>query len=203
MALLPQDPKKQKLILLGILPLAAAFGYYHFLHTPRASEAEVLEARVEKLAAQNDAMRAIVARFGADLPRRLAIYQEHVRHLEQLIPHREDVPRLIYQITERAMDSNVELAVIRPGTEQAGEFYTRQTFELQVVGEYHNIAEYLTAIGSLSRIVRPHELKLTVETPRPDGESSPKLRASFRIEVYVMPDAENVDVEPARTNAST
>jgi type IV pilus assembly protein PilO len=203
MALLPQDPKTQKLILLGILPLAAAFGYYHFLHTPRASEADVLEARVEKLAAQNDAMRAIVARFGADLPRRLAIYQEHVRHLEQLIPHREDVPRLIYQITERAMDSNVELAVIRPGTEQAGDFYTRQTFELQVVGEYHDIAGYLTAIGSLSRIVRPHELKLTVETPRPDGESSPKLRAAFRIEVYVMPDAVESETQPARTNAST
>jgi hypothetical protein len=112
-----------------------------------------------------------------------------VRQLEQLIPHREDVPRLIYQITERAMDSGVELAVIRPGSEEAGDFYSRQTFELQVLGEYHSIAEYLTAIGSLSRIVRPHELKLSVETPRPDGEKSPTLRAAFRIEVYVMPDA--------------
>jgi type IV pilus assembly protein PilO len=203
MALLPQDPKKQKLLLLGILPLALAFAYYHFLHTPRAAEAERLEARVEMLAAQNDAMRAVVARFGTDLPRRLAIYQEHVRHLEQLIPHREDVPRLIYQITERALENGVELAVIRPGTEEAGEFYSRQTFELQVLGEYHSIGEYLTAIGSLSRIVRPHELKLSVETPRPDGEKSPTLRAAFRIEVYVMPEPTSTDTEPARTNAST
>jgi type IV pilus assembly protein PilO len=201
MALLPKDPKKQKQVLLFLLPLAAAFGYYYVIHTPKAEEVTSLEARVTKLNQQNDAMKVVVARFGTDLPRRLAVYQEHMRVLEQLIPHREDVPRLIYQITENAMSSGVELAVIRPGSEEAGDFYSRQTFELQVLGEYHNVADYLTAIGSLGRIVRPHELKLSVETPRPDGEKSPTLRAIFRIEVYVMPDP--LDVAPERPNATT
>jgi type IV pilus assembly protein PilO len=201
MALLPKDAKAQKQLLLGLLPLAMAFGYYYFLHTPRAEEAARLETRVEKLSQQNTAMRAVVARFGTDLPQRLAMYQEHVRMLEQLIPHREDVPRLIYQITENAMSNGVELAVIRPGSEQAGDFYSRQTFELQVLGEYHGIADYLTSIGSLGRIVRSHDVKMSVETPRPDGEKSPTLRAIFRIEVFVMPDP--MDAEIARANAST
>jgi type IV pilus assembly protein PilO len=201
MALLPKDSRKQQQILLGILPLALAFGYYYFLHTPKAEEVAQVQQRVERLHQQNDALRIVVGRFGTDLPRRLAVYQEHVRMLEQLIPHREDVPRLIYQITENALASGVELAVIRPGSEEAGDFYTRQTFELQVLGPYHAIADYLTAIGSLGRIVRPHDLKLSVETPRPDGEASPTLRAIFRIEVYVMPDPMDLGLE--RNNAST
>jgi type IV pilus assembly protein PilO len=201
MALLPRDMAAQKRLLLGVLPLLAAFGYFYFLHSPRAAEAAALETRVEKLTQQNSAMRAVVARYGTDLPQRLAVYEENVRLLERLIPHREDVPRLIYQITENAMSSGVELAVIRPGSEEVGDFYSRQTFELQVLGEYHSVADYLTSIGSLGRIVRSHDIKLSVETPRPNGEASPTLRAIFRIEVYVMPDP--IDAVSARTHEST
>jgi type IV pilus assembly protein PilO len=201
MALLPRDTATQKRILLGLLPLLAAFGYYYFLHAPRATEASALEARVETLSQQNDAVRGVVARYGADLPQRLAVYEENVRLLERLIPSREDVPRLIYQITENAMTSGVELAVIRPGSEEPGDYYTRQTFELQVLGEYHSVADYLTSIASLGRIVRPHDMVLSVETPTPNGEGSPMLRAIFRIEVYVMPDP--VDAETARSHEST
>jgi type IV pilus assembly protein PilO len=201
MTLLSRASTKQKQILLGVLPLVLAFGYYFWIQTPNAERAANLEQRVERLTQQNDGLRVVVSRFGPDLQRRIAVYQEHVRVLEQLIPYREDVPRLIYQITENALGNGVELAVIRPGAEQPAEFYTRQTFELQVVGEYHSIAEYLTSIGSLGRIVRPHDLKLSVESAKPDGEGSPALRAIFRIEVYVMPD--HTDVATERTNAST
>jgi type IV pilus assembly protein PilO len=203
MALLPQDPKKQKQFLLGLLPIALAVGYFYMVHTPRSEELEQMETRVERLARNNDAMRVIVARFGADLPRRLAIYQEHVRMLEQLIPRREDVPRLIYQITERAMETGVDLALIRPGAEQPGDFYSQQTFELHVLGHYHDVAEYLTAIGSLGRIVRPYDMVLKVEQgPQSDNsDKAPVLRAGFRIEVYVMPDLTGPETE--RTHAST
>lgn len=202
MALLPKDPQKQKQFLLGIVPVALLAGYWFGLHPARALEVQELETRVERISVQNDAMRVIVARFGADLPRRLAIYQEHVRMLEQLIPRREDVPRLIYQITERALETNVDLALIRPGAEQPGDFYSQQTFELHVLGEYHDIAEYLTAIGSLGRIVRPYEMVLKVE-PQQEAraDKSPMLRAGFRIEVYVMPDLTAPDT--ARAHAST
>jgi type IV pilus assembly protein PilO len=201
MALLPQDPHKQKLLLLGIVPLLLAGAYYQFVHTPRAERADELESRVERITSQNDALRAIVARFGTELPQRLAMYQEHMHQLEELIPRREDVPRLIHQITEVAMRSNVDLEVIRPGPEQAGEYYSHQTFELQVTGDYHAIGEYLTAIGSLGRIVRPYELKLSREAVQSDPNAPPKLRAAFRIETYVMPDP--TDQDTAGPNATT
>lgn len=185
MGLLPQDPAKQKQIALIMVPVAAAVLYWNFMYTPRVEELTTTEKRVETLVTKNNAMRAVIAKHGTDLPKRLAIFQEHVDQLEELIPRREDVPVLIHQITQRALDTGVELTVIRPGSEVAGEFYSQQTFELQVRGEYHSIAEYLTSIGSLSRIVRPYDVKLDVEDRQVD--QPPTLRASFRIETYVMP----------------
>ncbi|HUF51263.1 MAG TPA: type 4a pilus biogenesis protein PilO [Longimicrobiales bacterium] len=186
MALLPQDPKKQKLLLVALLPLVLAFLYYNFYHGKRATLLEGEQTALETVTSRNDATRAAQQQFGRDLPRRLAIYEEHIKQLEGLIPRREDVPVLINQITQRAGDARVEMAALNPSPEEAGQFYSRQSYELQVLGDYHGIAEYLTAIGSLPRIVRSSELKLNIETPNPAG--APLLRAIFRIETYIMPD---------------
>lgn len=188
MALLPQDPQKQKLVLAGLLPVLLAFGYYYFYHTKRVTEADALQANVDRLEASNAGMRQIVGRFGQDFQQRLAIYQAHVEQLEQLIPRREDVPVLISQITARAQDLGVELAALNPAAEEPGEFYSRQTYELQVLGTYHGIGEYMTAIGSLPRIVKATEFKVNTDVPATEPGESPLLRAMFRIETFIVPD---------------
>ncbi|MGH7449688.1 MAG: type 4a pilus biogenesis protein PilO [Longimicrobiales bacterium] len=192
MALLPQDPQKQKQVLVALLPILIAFGYYYFYHGKREAEATALQERVETLEVANAAMSQIVARFGADLPQRLAVYQAHIGQLESLIPRREDVPVLISQITERAQAVGVELAGLNPSVEEPGEFYSRQTYELQVLGDYHSIGEYLTAIGSLPRIVKASELKLNTDQPATEAGESPTLRATFRIETFIVPDPASV-----------
>jgi type IV pilus assembly protein PilO len=188
MALLPQDPQKQKLVLLGLLPILIAFGYYYFYHTKRSEEAATLQDNVDRLEVSNAGLRQIVGRYGPDFQQRLAMYEAHVSQLEELIPRREDVPVLISQITSRALDVNVELAALNPAAEEAGDFYSRQAYDLQVLGDYHSIGEYLTAIGSLPRIVKPSGLTLAVERPATEPGQAPRLRATFRIETFIVPD---------------
>lgn len=188
MGLLPQDPQKQKLVLIGLLPIMIAVGYYYFYHTKRALEATALQDNVERLEISNAGMRQIVSRYGPDLQQRLAVYQAHIGQLEDLIPRREDVPVLISQITARAEELGVELAALNPSAEEAGQFYSRQSYELQVLGDYHSIGEYLTAVGSLPRIVRASEMKLNTDKPAAEPGESPLLRAIFRIETYIVPD---------------
>lgn len=187
MALLPKDQKKQLQILIGLLPVALAFLYYQYYHTGRVEEVEALSTHVESLVAANAASAAVVASYGTDLPRRLGIYQEHIRQLEELIPRREDVPMLIDLITEQAQLLGVELTALNPSIEEPGEFYSRQSYELRVTGEYHRIGEYLTAIGSLPRIVRSTGVGLSVDGTAPPSDRAPQLRASFRIQTYIMP----------------
>ena len=189
MALLPQDPQKQKLVLAGLLPILIAFGYYYFYHTKRVEEANAMQDNIERLEVSNAGMRQIVSRYGADFQQRLAVYQAHVEQLEDLIPRREDVPVLISQITARAQDLGVELAALNPSAEEAGEFYSKQSYELHVLGDYHSIGEYMSALGSLPRIVRASEFKVNTDVPATEPGQSPKLRAIFRIETYIVPDA--------------
>ena len=60
---------------------------------------------------------------------------------------------------------------------------------MTVVGEYHAVGRFLTEIASLSRIVTPVQVDISVygnPAAVPDMESP--VQASFRIETYVLPD---------------
>jgi type IV pilus assembly protein PilO len=190
MALLPKDKKSQQLLLLGMVPLLLAFIYYQFVYSGTKTRIEEMDQQVANLKTKNDAMAAVIAQYGTELPQQLAVYEEHMRRLEQLIPRREDVPMLISNITERAHSLGVELAGLNPAGEEAGEHYSRQSYELQVLGDYHRLADYITAIGSLPRIIRPARLNLNVEGSQESAKAPTRmLRARFRIETYISPDS--------------
>jgi type IV pilus assembly protein PilO len=187
MALLPQDPAKQKQLLIGLLPLLLLLAFYYLLHLPRTEEIEQREARLEELETKNNVAAAIAQRGGPELERRLAIYEQHIQRLEQLIPTAEEVPRLLNSVTSRAQAVGVELTAYRPAGDEAGEHYSRRVYEISVLGSYHDIGGFLAEIGSLERIITPTSVTLLPQ-PAETRDGSQRLLASFRIETYVLPE---------------
>ena len=105
-----------------------------------------------------------------------------MERLEQLIPSGEEVPDLLNMIASRAEATDVQLALMRPEEDVASDFYRRVTYEMGVIGNYHDVAQFLSEVGSLPRIVTPIDLTL-----RRRAESATELEAGFRIETYVLP----------------
>ncbi|HEY0306125.1 MAG TPA: type 4a pilus biogenesis protein PilO, partial [Longimicrobiales bacterium] len=147
---LPKDPEKQKRLLIGLVPLLLLFVYYQFVHGKKVTEIEELETRHQQLEAQNAAMRPLALTGGAELQQKLALYEQHMKRLEELIPQSEEVPQLLNSMSERAQDAQVDLSLMRPQAENPGQFYTEQSYEIAVIGGYHEIGRYLGMIASLS-----------------------------------------------------
>ncbi len=190
MALLPTDPSSQKKLLIGLVPLLLLFAYWQLLHGKKTHEADNLEQRLEQLTAANNAAKVLAAQGGPELERKLAIYEQHMRQLEELIPKREEVPELLHSMTQRAQTSGVDLTKMNPEADDPGPFYSRKIYEIAVRGSYHNVATYLTEIGSLSRIVTPTDLKLVkpAAAANTDRGNPPLVEANFRIVTYVIPE---------------
>src|SRR5690606_23110183 len=122
MALLPQDPKDQRYMLAGMVPLALLFAYHQYVGKPRAEEVASLTTHIEALETQNATARAIEAQQGGPrLQERVAQLEDYVELLEGLVPRKEDVPVLLRDISLRARDTRLELTRLRPETEEAGE----------------------------------------------------------------------------------
>jgi len=203
MALLPTDPQNQKRLIVGLLPLLVFFVYQQLFHGKRVAEADTLEQRLEILTATNNAAKVLAAQGGPELERRLAIYEQHMRQLEELIPNREEVPELLYSMSLRMQAAGVEMSKMHPEAEDPGPFYTRQIYELGVKGTYHNVGAFLAEVGLLPRIVTSTDLKLTKAVGEPvDRAGDPILDASFRIVTYVIPDPVPVSADSAASHAT-
>jgi type IV pilus assembly protein PilO len=185
--MLGQSPEAvRRAVILGI-PLLLVAGYYFGFHGERTDRIAKMETRLEKLDQQNRTARVLAAEGGPELERRLALYEEHMVHLEQLIPSAEEVPRLLHAMSVNARDSGVELALVKPEAETASPFYSLQTYQVGVIGQYHDVGRFLASIGSLPRIVTPIDLKLVPQN-RPDPRTGIlKVEANFRIQTYVLP----------------
>ncbi len=184
---LPKDPEQQKRLLIGLLPLLLAFGYYQFMHGKKVDANVELKARFEQLEAQNNAMRPQALTGGAELQQKLALFEQHMKRLEELIPQSEEVPQLLNSMSERAQDAQVDLALMKPQAEVPGQFYTEQSYEIAVIGGYHEVGRYLGMIASLSRIITPVELKVDARQGDTLRDGTPRLTAGFRIITYVIP----------------
>jgi len=203
MGLLPSSQDQQKKLLIAMIPLLLAFAYYQFVHTKRQVEIESLDERLTTLETTNAAAKAIAQEGGPELEQRLALLEQHVLKLEELIPKREEVPELLYSLGQRAQQTGVDLTRMKPETEEVGPHYTKQIYQFGVKGRYHDVGEFLSAVGSLPRIVTATELKLQATANEKHKDGSPLLTAEFRIMTYIVPEPAAPADTAAVPNAQT
>jgi type IV pilus assembly protein PilO len=184
---LPKDPEQQKRLLIGLAPLLLAFVYYQFMHGKKVEENDALQVRHEQLENVNRVMRPLALTGGAELQQKLALYEQHMKRLEELIPQKEEVAQLLNSMSERAQDAMVDLSLMKPEAESPGQFYNEQSYQISVIGGYHEIGRYLGMIASLSRIITPVELKVDIRPGDTLRDGTPRLDADFRIMTYVVP----------------
>ena len=184
---LPKDKAGRQKVLLAVIPLLVFGAYFQMMHGKKKEEIAGLESRLNELETKNRGAKAIALSGGPELQQKLALYEQHMKRLEELIPQSEEVPQLLNSMSERAQDAMVDLALMRPEPEAPGNFYTEQSYQIAVIGGYHEVGRYLGMIASLSRIITPVELKVA---PRPGDtlrDGTPRLLADFRIKTYVIP----------------
>ena len=188
MALLPQDPKQQRALLLLIVASAAAGLFWNYWETPEREEITQVTERVESLEAQNQAARIAAARGEEGLEENLATFERHIARLEELVPRQQDVPGLITDLELQAVRLDLEGLGFFTNPPQPGPAYNLQTFDYTWMGEYHDIGRFLAAIASFERILTPTQLQLSVpDDPSQFPDYEAPVRADFTIMTYVLP----------------
>lgn len=205
MAGLPQNQRDQVMLLVGIVGLALAGLYYQFRYTPKAVELEALTARVEKLDAQNQRAKAIVARGSVEeLKAEAERLRDNLELMRTLIPTSNEVPALLDEIIGAARRTGLDFSNFAPsGVTQGAEFDTYR-FRMSIQASYHEVGELLTAIGSLRRIIAPINLTLSpapqggtqLRNARPRRVDEPRLTANFDIQTYVVKTAPATEEKP-------
>ena len=193
----PTDPTQRNWMLAGIAALALIYPFGRWYMTPREATNDGVRTRLEALDVQNRQAQVIIARGGVDeLRRRMDQYTRHVDRLEELIPGEEEVASLLNDIQTQARLADVAPLGLTPEPPEQVPPYTKTSYSMTVVGEYHDVGRFLTAIASLSRIVTPVQVDIQLYgQPGSRPEMQNPVQATFRIETYVLPEQSALPTE--------
>lgn len=188
MALSKRDTHMAALIVAAI---ALGGAYYNYVYSPKNAELATIETRLTSLDQQNNRAKQELARGGAEEMRAQArIFEENLRVMRQLVPLANEVPALLEQVSTAARRVGLDVAQVQPQPVIVGEEFDTYRYSMGVAGSYHQVAEFLTNIGNLTRIVEPIKLEMKEMTNAQAARSRQRpgvaaLDVAFDIQTYV------------------
>lgn len=92
------------------------------------------------------------------------------------LPTDTEVPGLLEDITNKGVESGLEIKSIKLQPEQSKEFYIELPINIEVTGTYHDFGTFVSGIASLPRIVTLHDFKISSD-PKGQGVLSMSISA--------------------------
>lgn len=125
----------------------------------------------------------------------LDAYREQLREMRESfagllrqLPSKTEVASLLNDISQTRVASGLEEELFEPRADQPREFYAEMPNRIQVVGEFHDIAGFVSRVSALPRIVTIHEATL-IRHPDEKG----KLRMTALAKTYRYLDEEEAE----------
>jgi type IV pilus assembly protein PilO len=98
----------------------------------------------------------------------LPAYREQMEEMEQTfgsllrqLPNTTEVPDLLVDITQAGLGRGLEFTLFRPEKEQPKDFYAEMPISLAVHGSYHELAQFVSDVAALPRIVTFGDIRIT------------------------------------------
>jgi type IV pilus assembly protein PilO len=190
MALLPSNQRDQIMLVVCVVALGLAGAYYMYLWSPKQDQLAILQTRIDSLTAANEtARREVASGSAAKLREEADQYGRMLVVMRQLVPVANEVPTLLEQISTAARRTGLDIGDVTPLGVINGDVFDTYRYKIGVTGSYHRIAQFLSNVGSLTRIVAPMNVAIL-----PSGRSATNSRlrpnesqldASFEIQTYV------------------
>jgi type IV pilus assembly protein PilO len=145
------------IVLVGLVILGA--GYWFIIKGELEQYAEAT-AKEEQLKETYTTKKLLAINLDAYKQQMEDMHQTFGSLLRQL-PNTTEVPDLLVDITQAGLGRGLEFVLFRPEKEQPRDFYAELPISLQVTGNYHEFASFVSDVAALPRIVTFGQITIT------------------------------------------
>lgn len=145
--------------------LVAALGYFYNISDLRADLERVEKKEVSLKKEFED--KAFKAANLEALRKQMVQMEESFGVLVSQLPSDTEVPGLLEDITNKGVESGLEIKSIQLQPEQTKEFYVELPISIKVTGSYHDFGTFISGIAGLPRIVTLHNFKISTDPKNP------------------------------------
>ncbi|MEQ6918519.1 type 4a pilus biogenesis protein PilO [Halomonas aquatica] len=135
-------------------------GMYWYLAAPKVDELKQAQQEEQRLLRDYRSKSAKAANLPA-LREQVEELDERLAGLVAMLPGGPEIPSLIDDISEAAIDNQLSIDFIRLRSPANSEFYVERPFDIRVQGDYHRIAAFIASVADLPRIVTQHDFSLS------------------------------------------
>lgn len=101
------------------------------------------------------------------LRKQMVEMEESFGALVSQLPSDTEVPGLLEDVTNKGVESGLEIKSIKLQPEQQKEFYVELPINIEVTGSYHDFGTFVSGIAGLPRIVTLHDFKIASDSKTP------------------------------------
>ncbi len=141
------------------------FGGYKYFIEPEQAVLAKLERREKKLKKTFLEKKELVINLPA--------YQEQMKEIQnrfgvilKQLPNRTQVPALLIDISQAGLARGLKFEQFKPSKASTDEFYRKMPISITVTGRFHQLAEFISDLASLPRIVTVGNMKISRESGR-------------------------------------
>jgi len=107
--------------------------------------------------------------------RKAANYDDYKSQLAQIeqsfgtmlrqLPGQTEIPSLIVDVSQTGLAAGLQEKLFQPQPEIPKDFYAEKPIKIRLSGGYHEIANFVSGVAALPRIVTLHDINITPESP--------------------------------------
>ena len=167
--------------------IAVPIASYFFVFKPRNEEIAKARAEINAKQVRLENLRRLTSRIG-DLGREIVEREEELERLNQKLPDREGVDRILEQVTQLAQKSNLAVRSVKGEKVVPAGMAMELPLKTTIEGNFDGFYQFLLDVEALPRITRVHSMKISKlgMGPRdnPDEMVGGSMRAEFTLSIY-------------------
>ena len=175
-----------------ILALVIAGSSYYYFVTPLLDELATVQQEEVGLKEQFELKQKKVAALDA-LKEQLAEMERSFGAMLRVLPSKAEIANLLIDISQTRLASSLEEELFQPLGESPKEFYAEVPNRITVVGTYHEMANFVSGVAALPRIVTVEDITIV---PLGGTGAKDQLRMSAVAKTYRYLDDTEIAAQP-------
>src|SRR5210317_1455417 len=150
-------------VIVIVFALVTGLGIYWFIVKDKAPLLERAEGEEKELRLTFENKQKKAANYD-DYKKQLEQIEQSFGTMLRQLPGETEIPSLIVDISQTGLAAGLQEKLFQPQPEVPRDFYAEKPITISLSGGYHEIANFVSGVAALPRIVTLHDIDITPES---------------------------------------